>query len=111
MPDINPLSLVISPDNRSFVIVTPKEWLLYTSQNSHFICAVACPIGSEWLSAKYLDHETLLVWTSQAVAAAYRSIILLFIYFMEKNNNLMLQVDHSINSRGTFIGTIHGFYS
>lgn len=77
VPDINPLSLVLSPDLRSFVVVTPREWLLYTSQNSHFVCAVACPEGAEWLSAKYLDNETLLTWTSQAVAAAYQYYLVL----------------------------------
>lgn len=71
-PTINPISIVVAPDVRSFVIVTPGEWMLYTAQNSHFVCAVGCPAGSEWLGAKYLDSDTLLAWTSQALAATYK---------------------------------------
>eukprot|EP00026_Physarum_polycephalum_P000855 Phypoly_transcript_00856.p1 GENE.Phypoly_transcript_00856~~Phypoly_transcript_00856.p1 ORF type:complete len:1321 (+),score=184.89 Phypoly_transcript_00856:66-3965(+) len=71
-PNLNPIGLVVAPDVRSFVIVTPDEWTLYTAQNSHFVCAVACPQGAEWLGAKYLDPDTLLVWTSNALAATYK---------------------------------------
>jgi hypothetical protein len=71
-PDINPLIAVVSPDTRSFVIVTQHEWMLYTAQNSHFVCSVKCPEGLEWLGAKYLDSSTLLAWTSNALATAYK---------------------------------------
>lgn len=71
-PDINPLAAVVAPDVRSFVLVTQKEWMLYTAQSSHFVCSVVCPEGSEWLGAMYLDSDTVLAWTSGALAAAYK---------------------------------------
>lgn len=72
VPSMHPLEMSMSPDLRSFVLVTGSKWQLYTAQNSRLVCSVACPEGSEWLGAKYLDNDTLLVWTSHALAAAYK---------------------------------------
>lgn len=63
---------MVAPDVRSFVLVTQREWVIFTAQSSHFVCSVVCPDGCEWLGAKYLDDETVLVWTSNALAAAYK---------------------------------------
>eukprot|EP01119_Soliformovum_irregulare_P018792 TRINITY_DN5827_c0_g1_i2.p1 TRINITY_DN5827_c0_g1~~TRINITY_DN5827_c0_g1_i2.p1 ORF type:complete len:911 (+),score=219.01 TRINITY_DN5827_c0_g1_i2:90-2822(+) len=67
----DPLSISLSPNFKTLLIVTANECILHTAKESREIMTVPCPDPGGWRGGGYVGNQAIVAWTKEGHAYLY----------------------------------------
>lgn len=66
-----PLSVALSPDFKTLLVVSQQEFVIYTAKDSREVLSVPCPDPGGWKGGSYMNSRSVIVYSKEGNAYLY----------------------------------------
>ncbi|KYQ94366.1 WD40 repeat-containing protein [Tieghemostelium lacteum] len=70
--DDAPLSIEISPNGKSLLVVTKNHWSIFTTNNSHRLYSVESATTRGWFGGNFVNNNVVLIYSGEGTSYLYK---------------------------------------